>query len=114
MNRKQYDRVIWREGMLISPQHLQQQELWEEQVLHERLAAASPLTWGVQAVEFDAGALKSGRLELTKFAGVMPEAPQYTASSLRNDSAICSRLQMTRTCPSCSWTSGVRPLGMRS
>ena len=32
MNRKQYDRVIWREGMLISPQHLQQQELWEDWV----------------------------------------------------------------------------------
>lgn len=73
MNRKHYDRVIWREGMLISPQHLQQQELYEEQVLHERLAAATPLSWGVQAIEFDSGALKSGRLELTRFEGVMPD-----------------------------------------
>ena len=72
-NRKQYDRVIWREGMLISPQHLQQQELHEAQCLHERLAAATPLSWGVQALEFDAGALKSGRLELTRFDGVMPD-----------------------------------------
>ncbi len=86
MNRKQYDRVIWREGMLISPQHLQQQELWEEQVLHERLSAAAPLTWGVQTVEFDPGALKSGRLELTKFAGVMPDG-----IDLRGDLGVASR-----------------------
>src|SRR5262245_36478266 len=59
--------------MLISPQHLQQQEQYEAQVLHERLAAAAPLSWGVQAIEFDAGAMKSGRLELTRFDGVMPD-----------------------------------------
>ncbi len=86
MNRKQYDRVIWREGMLISPQHLQQQELFEEQVLHERLAAAAPLTWGVQAVEFDAGALKSGRLQLTRFTGIMPDG-----LDLRGDLGVPSR-----------------------
>jgi homoserine acetyltransferase len=71
MNRKHYDRVIWREGMLISPQHLQQTELFQEQVLHERLAAATPLSWGAQAIEFDPGALKSGRLELTRFEAIV-------------------------------------------
>ncbi|MCA9698725.1 MAG: type VI secretion system baseplate subunit TssK, partial [Myxococcales bacterium] len=59
--------------MLITPQHLQQQELYEAQVLHERLAAASPLSWGAQTLEFDAGALKSGRLKLNRFDGVMPD-----------------------------------------
>lgn len=73
MTRKHYDRVIWREGMLISPQHLQQQELFEAQTLHERLAASTALSWGVQALEFDAGALKSGRLKLTRFEGVTPD-----------------------------------------
>jgi type VI secretion system protein ImpJ len=72
-NYKQYDRVIWREGMLISPQHLQQQEQYEAQILHERLAASTPLSWGVQALEFDAGAMKSGRLEITRFDGVLPD-----------------------------------------
>ena len=86
MNRKHYDRVIWREGMLISPQHLQQQELFAEQVLHERLAASTPLSWGVQAIEFDSGALKSGRLELTRFDGVMPDG-----TDLRGKPATPSR-----------------------
>jgi type VI secretion system protein ImpJ len=72
-NYKQYDRVIWREGMLISPQHLQQQEQYESQILHERLAASTPLSWGVQAIEFDSGAMKSGRLELTRFDGVLSD-----------------------------------------
>ncbi len=86
MNRKHYDRVIWREGMLISPQHLQQQELYEEQVLHERLAAATPLSWGAQAIEFDSGALKSGRLELTRLEAVMPDG-----TDLRGKPAAHSR-----------------------
>src|SRR5690606_33710101 len=72
--------------MLISPQHLQQQELFAEQVLHERLAASTPLSWGVQAIEFDSGALKSGRLELTRFDGVMPDG-----TDLRGKPATPSR-----------------------
>jgi len=85
-NRKHYDRVIWREGMLISPQHLQQQELFEHQCLHERLAASTPLSWGVQAVEFDSGALKSGRLELTRFEGALPDG-----TDLRGNLEVPSR-----------------------
>lgn len=87
MTRKQHhDRVIWREGMLITPQHLQQQELFEAQCVHERLAASMPLSWGVQALEFDAGALKSGRLKLAKFEGVMPDG-----LDLRGDLEVPSR-----------------------
>ncbi len=66
-------RVVWSEGMLVSPQHLQQQDLYHERLLDERIAALSPYRWGVVAVEIDPGALGSDQLRLTRFIGVLPD-----------------------------------------
>ena len=70
---KPIQRVVWSEGMLVSPQHMQQQDLYHERLLDERIAALSPYRWGVVAVEIDAGALGSGQLRVTKFVGVLPD-----------------------------------------
>ncbi|HXU64272.1 MAG TPA: type VI secretion system baseplate subunit TssK [Polyangia bacterium] len=66
-------RVVWSEGMLVSPQHLQQQDLYHERLLDERIAAVSPYRWGVVAVEIDPGALGSDQLRVTRFVGVLPD-----------------------------------------
>lgn len=66
-------RVVWSEGMLVSPQHLQQQDLYHERLLDERIAALSPYRWGVVAVDIDPGALGSDQLRLTRFVGVLPD-----------------------------------------
>ena len=66
-------RVVWSEGMLVSPQHLQQQDLYHERLLDDRIAALSPYRWGVVSVEIDAGALGSDQLRLTRFVGVLPD-----------------------------------------
>ena len=71
MARRNLERVVWTEGMLMCPQHLQQQDLFLEATLGARLAAASPYTWGVVAMGIDEGELKSGSLKLTEFAGVL-------------------------------------------
>jgi len=70
---KPIQRVVWTEGMLVAPQHMQQQDLYHERLLDERIAALSPYRWGVVAVEIDAGALGSGQLRVTKFVGVLPD-----------------------------------------
>jgi type VI secretion system protein ImpJ len=70
---KPTQRVVWSEGMLVSPQHLQQQDLYHERLLDERIAALSPYRWGVVSVEIDAGALGSGQLRVTKFVGILPD-----------------------------------------
>lgn len=66
-------RVVWSEGMLVSPQHFQQQDLYHERLLDERVAALSPYRWGVVAIEVDAGALGSDQLRLTRFVGILPD-----------------------------------------
>jgi len=66
-------RVVWSEGMLVSPQHLQQQDLYHERLMDERIAAVTPYRWGVVSIEIDAGALGSDQLRVTKFVGILPD-----------------------------------------
>jgi type VI secretion system protein ImpJ len=66
-------RVVWSEGMLVSPQHLQQQDLYHERLLDERIAALAPYRWGVVSAEIDAGGLGSGQLRVTRFVGILPD-----------------------------------------
>jgi type VI secretion system protein ImpJ len=66
-------RVVWSEGMLVAPQHMQQQDLYHERLLDQRIAALSAYPWGVVSLEVDSGALGSDQLRLTKFVGVLPD-----------------------------------------
>lgn len=65
-------RLVWSEGMFISPQHLQSLDRYHEQLLDARLGAAAPLTWGVQQLELDGAALGAGQLRIERFAGIFP------------------------------------------
>ena len=71
MSKRNLERVVWSEGMLMCPQHLQQQDLYFEGTLATRLAAASPYAWGVVSMGVDEGALKAGQFKLGEFAGVL-------------------------------------------
>jgi type VI secretion system protein ImpJ len=70
---KNAQRVVWSEGMFMSPHHLQQQDLYHENLLDLRLAAVEPYPWGVASVEFDMEALRAGRVQLRQFSGVLPD-----------------------------------------
>ncbi|MEM9461777.1 MAG: type VI secretion system baseplate subunit TssK [Myxococcota bacterium] len=71
MARRHLDRVVWSEGMLMCPQHLQQNDLFHEATLGARLAALSPFHWGVITQKIDEGELKSGTLKISAFTGVL-------------------------------------------
>jgi len=57
----------------MAPQHLQQQDRYQEALLCDRLDALSPFNWGVLRVEIDKKALAAGRVQLTTFEGVLPD-----------------------------------------
>jgi type VI secretion system protein ImpJ len=59
--------------MLVSPQHLQQQDLYHERLLDQRIAALAPYRWGVVSAEIDAGGLGADQLRVTNFVGVLPD-----------------------------------------
>ncbi len=64
--------VAWTEGMFLRPQHLQQQDLYNEDRISARLAAMDPFQWGVRKFELDSEALSDNRIEITRLEVVMP------------------------------------------
>ncbi len=66
-------RVAWTEGLLMGPQHLQQHDRYVEGLIHARVDARGPLSWGILRVELDRSALAQGQLSLVEFAGVLPD-----------------------------------------
>src|ERR1700761_6482753 len=66
------ERVVWSEGMLMAPQHLQQQDAYHEALLDARVAALTPYAWGVCELSIDLSALEAGQLIVRSFLGVFP------------------------------------------
>jgi type VI secretion system protein ImpJ len=70
---KALQRVVWSEGMFMSPQHLQQQDAYHEAQLQARVEALSPHSWGVVSMELDGAALSAGQVQLQEFFGILPD-----------------------------------------
>ena len=66
-------RVIWSEGLLMTPQHMQQLDRFHEERLNARLDAIDREGWGVLACELDMPALDSGMVAVRQFEGVLPD-----------------------------------------
>jgi len=69
----QCHRVVWSEGLLLSPHHFQQWDIYNEAQAIERTALLRPFGWGVHTLELDSEALTRGELHLLKFRGLMPD-----------------------------------------
>jgi type VI secretion system protein ImpJ len=65
-------RVVWSEGMFLSPQHLQSLDRYHERLLAARLEAVAPWSWGVSDLALDLAALAGGQLKVQRFAGILP------------------------------------------
>jgi type VI secretion system protein ImpJ len=70
---KPLQRIVWSEGMLMSPQHFQQQDLYHEALLDERIASVTPYGWGAATLELEARSLDAGQVSLRGFTGVLPQ-----------------------------------------
>lgn len=70
---KSPQRLVWTEGMLLSPQHLQALDRFHEAFVAARVGAVSPFDWGVLEQRFDPAGLAAGQVRLVGFAGILPE-----------------------------------------
>ncbi|WP_175960475.1 type VI secretion system baseplate subunit TssK [Burkholderia pyrrocinia] len=67
------DKPLWHEGLILTQQHFQQQERWNEFALQQLASALSVSPWGTLSVEVDEEALSSGRLKLTRLQLRFPD-----------------------------------------
>ncbi|QBH97039.1 type VI secretion system baseplate subunit TssK [Limnobaculum zhutongyuii] len=71
------NRVVWREGLSIAPQHLQQQQRHIDYLVHGRVDAAVNYSYGFSRLSIDHEMLKLGRVSITDAAGVMPDGTLF-------------------------------------
>lgn len=66
-------RIIWSEGMFMSPHHMQQLDLYHESLVESRLSSVCLYPWGVASLQFDMEALRAGQVSLLEFSGILPD-----------------------------------------
>lgn len=74
-------RIAWHEGMLLSPQHFQQEGARLDALIAWQHLAAQPLAWGLRRLELDEGLLASGVVRLLALEAVMPDGMAVTWSA---------------------------------
>lgn len=70
---RQLQKVLWTKGVLLSPQHLQAQDRYLEELIGFRCDALAFAPWGFSRLEIDREALSGGALALTAAAGLLPD-----------------------------------------
>lgn len=69
----QMQKVLWSKGVLLSPQHLQTQDRFVEDLLNFQLSSLAFFPWGFSRLEIDREALASGALAISGAAGIFPD-----------------------------------------
>ena len=67
------DAVQWSEGMLLSPQHLQQGDIYWHSLARCRMASLEPDYWGLLSLSLDPKAWDDGVLKLTQVSAILPD-----------------------------------------
>jgi len=67
-----FQKVLWGEGMLLTPQHFQQSDRYHENLLNRRSRALQFLDWGFCRLEVDKDAMAEGQFALREATGVLP------------------------------------------
>jgi type VI secretion system protein ImpJ len=70
---KRLQPVVWTKGTFLSPQHLQIQDRFLENVLHFQLETLSFRPWGFRSLQIDAKALSEGLFHISAAAGILPD-----------------------------------------
>lgn len=81
------DPVLWHDGMLLLPQHFQQQSLRQEGLVDYRMRRAHPFSYGIVQLAVDQSALLGGLFRVQQLEAVMPDGMpiRYVAGDRDSD-----------------------------
>jgi type VI secretion system protein ImpJ len=71
------NKVVWSEGMLLQPQHLQQHDRYWQSQLEARVAALRPYGWGFSSLKIDEQQLGLGKIALQACNAVLPDGTPF-------------------------------------
>jgi len=67
------NKVLWSEGLFLTPHHFQHWDRYHEDLLNFRLRALTPFTWGAVELQFNEQSLENGVFELQRCRAVLPD-----------------------------------------
>ncbi|MFP5261293.1 MAG: type VI secretion system baseplate subunit TssK [Blastocatellia bacterium] len=68
-----YRKVVWNEGMLITPHHFQQWDNYHEDILNSRLSSLVPYEWGMLDLQVNRESIANGFFDILSCSAVMPD-----------------------------------------
>ena len=71
-------KVVWSEGMLLQPQHLQQHDRYLHTLLETRVAGLRPYSWGFRDLKIDVQQLALGKFALQSCNAVLPDGSPFS------------------------------------
>ena len=80
--------VVWQQGTLMTPQHLQHQDAHHHAHVHARLFGACPYNTGVVHLHLDSLALKEGKVHLLSGLVIMPSGDVIEWDSQNGDAPL--------------------------
>lgn len=72
------NKVVWSEGMLLQPQHLQQHDRYWQSQLEARVASLRPYSWGFSTLKLDEQQLALGKVALQACHAVLPDGTPFS------------------------------------
>lgn len=70
---KQLQHVVWSKGTFLTPQHLQMQDQYLEDLLQFQLECCGLHMWGLAELQVDSKALREGQFSILKAKGILPD-----------------------------------------
>jgi type VI secretion system protein ImpJ len=71
-------RVVWEDGMHLTPQHFQAQRRYHEEQTARTLGLLAPFSYGLSVLAIDEDALRNGTLVIVQARGVLPDGSVFS------------------------------------
>lgn len=68
-----YRKIVWNEGMLLTPHHFQQWDNYHEELLSSRVQSMMPFEYGILDLRVNSEAIANGNFQITNCRAVMPD-----------------------------------------
>jgi type VI secretion system protein ImpJ len=69
----QYRKIVWNEGMLLTPHHFQQWDNYYEELLNSRFRSAMAFEYGVLNLQINNEAISNGDFQITNCHAILPD-----------------------------------------
>src|SRR5450631_185677 len=92
--------VIWAKGTFLSPQHLQAQDIFHEDLMQFRVDALNYFPWGFRSLTLDRDALAGGTLAIDSASGIFPDGLVFdipNSDTAPAPKALSAYFDLTRT-----------------